>query len=149
MSFKSLINIKMLESDIFYKAAEILQKDFNAYKDVNVCLPLNGAEGNICSVMEVRIYNLNNKIDIAAKHEFMYFGEHKKAYLITKFSDGYYHMSLFGHFTSISADIFLNQIKDIDVFKRTKDRTAEKTLPYELVAGAFNEFASELNKKVC
>jgi hypothetical protein len=147
MTFDSLINIEMPEIEIYNRVAQILQRNFSAYKDVNVCLMLGPANGDICSVKEVKYYNLESEQEIQAKRKLLFGGEFEKAYVITQFINGAYRMTLAGHYTFKTGDVHVNKIIDEFGGRFQADRITKKALPYELVAGAFREIAEELKKR--
>jgi hypothetical protein len=150
MAFEVLLNIKMNEEEIFDRAVEILQKNFYAFQDVNVCLELGEAQGPVskaqCAVKAIKYYSRTNEKDIAAKREFIFHGEFHKVYLITKYLDrGFYHVSLFGHFTSKHGDVYSSKIINVDVFRSSTDGAKDKMIPFEILDGAFGEIATLVN----
>ncbi|MEQ1664187.1 MAG: hypothetical protein ABL927_02285 [Bdellovibrionales bacterium] len=146
MTFDDLINKKMPEDEIFERAAEILQENFAKYQDVFVCLELGAAEGPtrraICFVRAVRFYKNNCPVQQHARCVFMYHCEFEKVYLITRFIEGCYRTTLKGHFVTIRADIYQNNLNEITVYKSETDRVTHEQIPYDIVVGAFREISA-------
>jgi hypothetical protein len=139
----------MLEAEIFDRAALILQNNFSKYHDVNVCLLLNDADGDYCSVKSVRFFKIQSEADKAILFEFMFKGEYHKAYLMTKFKGGFYRMNIFGHFTHKTGDVYPHDVTDVSISRSETDKITWKRLPYEIILRGFQDISSCLinNKK--
>lgn len=137
----------MLEAEIFDQAAIVLQNNFSKYHDVNVCLLLNEAEGDYCSVKSIRFFKIQSEADKTAKIEFMFKCEYHPVYLMTKFIKGFYRMSLFGHFTHKMGDVYLHEVMDIRITPSNIDRATWKRLPYELISRGFQDISTELHER--
>ncbi len=153
MTFDSLLNIKMPETEIFDRFAEIVVRNFHKYQDVFIVLELGEADGEICFVSNVRFYKAGCPEETVRRREFLFGGEYQKANAICKFLNGFYHMTLYGHFTSQCSDILVTGVKEIRIIEKLpvspeNDCVNEKIDHnlHAIAALAFAEIAEELKK---
>jgi hypothetical protein len=149
MTFDSLLNVKMPESDIYDLFTEILLQNFHKFQDVFVILELGEADGHTSLVNKICYYKINCEKDTAVRHQYMFHDEYKKAFLISKFNGALYDTSLFGHFTHKMGRVSITGLKDVRVTVGTDDRAKEKWKTWERELGplAFAEIAAELKKR--